>query len=321
MKIDIHAHFADREYLDGLVDVMGLSIHHGDEGQVLLRHEGTTVAWYRDTFLDQDERIRRMDAQGVDLRIISVSSPSIYEWPVAEQPAVARGLNERVARYCADRPDRFRGLAVLPLSDPDASIAELKHSSDELGLVGVAIGTHVSGKPLNHPDLEPVWSYIDAHRIPVVQHPMQPLGADHLDEFELPIRVGFVYETTTALTRMIYAGIFERYPNFPFIVPHTGGSLLMLLERLDNGYRLFPDCREHISRLPSEYARQLYYDTCSFYEPALMLAHQTMGAQRLLWGSDDPYIGADTTHVDNLPISDHDKQLILGGNAARLFGI
>lgn len=321
MKIDVHAHFADREYLDGLAKIMGLTTHHGDEAQVLLRKGGTTVAWYRDSFFDQAERIRTMDVQGVDVRIISVSSPSIYEWPVAEQPAVARGLNERVARYCAERPDRFRGLAVLPLSDPDASIAELKYAWDELGLIGVAIGTHVSGKPLNHIDLEPVWAFIDAHRIPVVQHPMQPLGADHLDEFELPIRVGFVYETTTALTRMIYAGIFERYPNFPFVVPHTGGSLLMLLERLDNGYRLFPDCRKHISRLPSEYARQLYYDTCSFYAPALMLAHQTMGPQRLLWGSDDPYIGADTAHVDNLPISHADKQLILGGNAARLFGI
>jgi aminocarboxymuconate-semialdehyde decarboxylase len=120
---------------------------------------------------------------------------------------------------------------------------------------------------------------------------------------------------------MIYGGIFERYPNFPFVVPHTGGALLTVLERLDNGYKLFPDCRKHISRLPSDYARRLFYDTCSFYGPALMMAHQILGPQQLMWGSDDPFISADTAHVDTLALSDADKTLILGKNAARVFTI
>ena len=321
MKIDVHAHIVDRAYLDELSSLMGLTGSMTPDGQTLLRKGGTTVAWYRESFFDQDLRVRQMDEAGVDIRLVSVSSPSIYEWSASEQPRIARRSNECLARYCAAYPSRFKGLAVLPLADADAAMEELRYALDELGMRGIAIGTHVGGRPLNHPDLERVWALIDSRRVPVVQHPMQPLGADHLDQFELPIRVGFVYETTTALSRMIYGGIFERYPNFPFVVPHTGGALLTLLERLDNGYRLFPDCRKNISKMPSEYAHGLFYDTCSFYGPALMMAHGILGPQQLLWGTDDPFIGADTSHVDKLDVSAWDKALILGGNAARIFGI
>jgi aminocarboxymuconate-semialdehyde decarboxylase len=205
------------------------------------------------------------------------------------------------------------------MGDVKASLDELKRAIDVLGLVGVAMGSNIAGAPLNHPDFEPLWGEINARKLPVVEHPMLPLGTEHMDEFELPIRVGFMYETTTALTRMIYAGIFERYADFPFIVAHTGGALLTLLERLDNGYRIFPDCRKNISRLPSEYARQLYYDTCCFFGPALMSARDIVGSQRLLWGSDDPFIGADLSHVESLAIPDEEKALILGDNAAKIF--
>jgi aminocarboxymuconate-semialdehyde decarboxylase len=121
--------------------------------------------------------------------------------------------------------------------------------------------------------------------------------------------------------RMIYAGIFERHPDFPFVLAHTGAALVMLMERLDNGYRLFPDCRRYIDKLPSEYARRLYYDTCAFGEAALMFAIGAVGVSQILFGTDDPFIGADTSHVTRLSISDADKAAILGGNAARVFGL
>ena len=321
MKIDVHAHIVDRTYLEALTGLMGLTTSQGGVGQTLLRHGRSTVAWFRDDFFDPGARIRQMDSQGVDLRILSLSSPGVTEWPAAEQAAIARRVNDAVASICRAHPDRFRGLASLPMGDPAASLAEMERALGLPGMVGLAVGSHVGGMPLNDPSLEPLWAAIDTGRVPVVEHPMTPLGAGHMDEFELPLRVGFVYETTTALARMIYGGVFERYPNFPFVVAHTGGALLTVLERLDNGYRLFPDCRQHISRLPSEYAKALYYDTCSFYAPTIMQAHAILGADRLLWGADDPFIGADTAHVDSLPLPAEERAQILGGNAARLFGI
>jgi aminocarboxymuconate-semialdehyde decarboxylase len=280
-----------------------------------------TVAWYREDFFDADKRVRQMDEKGIDMRILSVSSPSIYEWPVAQQPEMARRTNDAIALMCQAHPERFKGLAVLPLADTKAALDELDRAFEEPGMVGLAIGSNFGGKPMNHPDLEPIWERINSLRLPVVEHPMLPLGSEHMDEFELPIRVGFIYDTTTALTRMIYAGVFERYPDFPFIVAHTGGAILPLLERLDNGYRLFPDCRKHISKLPSEYAKRLYYDTCSFSGPTIRMALDILGPEQLLWGTDDPFIGAGTEYIDKLDLPEAQKSLILGGNAARIFGI
>lgn len=319
--IDSHAHILDREYLGELTRFMGLTASTTEAGQTLLRHGSATVAWHKELFFKLEHRIQEMDRQGVDMRILSLSSPSVYEWSADDQIRIARSVNDKTALACNEHPSRFRGLATLPLGDIAAAQSELDRCMDELGLVGVAIGSNFGGKPMNHPDLEPIWKAINRRRIPVVEHPMLPLGSDHMDEFELPLRVGFVYDTTTAVARMIYAGVFERYPDFPFIIAHTGGALLTLLERLDNGYRLFPDCRKYISKLPSEYARRLYYDTCSFYGPALEMARSIVGAEHLLWGADDPFIGADTEYVRNLSFSDAEKNLVLGGNAIRIFGL
>lgn len=317
--IDSHAHILDRAYLDSLTTELGMTATVSESGQTLLRTGNTTVAWYKDEFFDLEDRIRTMDRQGVDMRILSLSSPSVYEWAIDEQIRMARYINDQTAKACAQYPTRLQGLATLPLSDTKAALSELDRSLDELGLIGVAIGSNVGGKPLNHPDLEPVWAAINRRQIAVVEHPMLPLGSDHMDEFELPLRVGFVYDTTTAIARMIYGGVFERYPDFPFIIAHTGGALLSLLERLDNGYRIFSDCRKYISKLPSEYARNLYYDTCSFYGPALEMARQIVGAERLLWGADDPFIGAGTAHVTDMTIPEAEKAMILAGNAQRIF--
>jgi len=317
MKIDIHAHVVDRKYIDALEKDLSLSSETTPSGQTLLRRNGYTFMWHRESMFDIDARLRAMDQQGIDMRVLSLSTPNVYEWHGAKQVEMARYMNDVTAALVRAHPDRFAGLGSLPLDDVDASLAELGRITGELELCGVMIGSNIAGVPINHPKFEPVWAKIDAMRLPVFEHPMFPANTQQ-EEFEMPLRIGFVFDTTAAAARLIYAGIFERYPNFPYILAHTGGALLMVLERLDNGYRLFPDCRKHINRLPSEYATRLYYDSCSFFGPALKMAHELVGADHLLWGSDDPFIGADSAHVEKLPISEMDRNKILGGNAARL---
>src|SRR5712671_3677123 len=218
-------------------------------------------------------------------------------------------------------PGPLHRLRHLPLHDVAASLAEIDRATGELGMKGVAIGSNIGGPPLNDARFEPLWAKIDAMRLPVFEHPMFPKDTSEMGEFELPLRVGLIFDTTLVAARLIYAGIFERYPNFPYILAHTGGALIVLMERLDNGYRLFPDCRKFISKLPSEYGKRFYYDTCAFGESALMLAVGAVGASQILFGTDDPFIGADTQHVTRLPIGDADKAKILGGNAAGMVGL
>ena len=321
MKVDIHAHIVERRYVEELAEVMGLSASPGRPGQVLLRRDGLTYAWYRDEMFDVDHALRAMDDHGIDMRVLSLSAPNVYVWNRDRQIEVARRMNDATAAVCRAHPDRFAGFASLPLVDAEASLAELGRAVDELAMVGVMIGSNVDGRSLDDDFFEPIWPHINERRLPVFEHPMFWPHTAGMEAFELPLRVGFVFDTTLVATRLIYAGVFERYPDFRYILAHTGGSLPMLLERLDNGYRLFPDCSEHITKLPSAFAKNFYYDTCSFFAPALMMARELFGPDHLLWGTDDPFIAADSAHVEALPIPDDEKAAILGGNAGRLLGL
>jgi aminocarboxymuconate-semialdehyde decarboxylase len=155
----------------------------------------------------------------------------------------------------------------------------------------------------------------------VSEHPMLPTFSDHLPGYALPIRVGFPFDTTLCVTRMIYGGVFERHPKLSFIVAHTGSAFIGLLERLDHGFQLFHECREHITEPPSVFARRnLYYDTCAFSKGFIEMAVREIGIDRFLFGTDYPYIISDPSYIEALDLPHAQKALIFGDNAVRLFG-
>ncbi len=320
MQIDIHAHVVERDYLEALRVRAGLEIQRAGD-KTLLRKDGHTVAWSTESMFDPSQRLRDMDAIGVDIQVLSLSTPNVYAWSGEEQIRICRQSNDTTAAMVAARPDRFRWFASLPAEDAEASLDELDRLRGAPGLVGIILGSNIAGLPLNDDRFEALWARLDRESWPIFIHPMFPANNSGLEQFELPLRLGFPFDTTIAASRLIYGGVLERHERLTFILAHTGGTLLTLSERLDNGYRLFPECREFITRPPSTFLRRFYYDTASFFAPALMMAHAAVGADRLMLGTDYPFIGANTDHVLALDLPPDEKALILGGNAARLLKI
>ena len=209
----------------------------------------------------------------------------------------------RSPRATKRNPDRVRGFATLPLPDVEASLVELERIKDAPGVVGIGVGSNFDGVALDDRRLEPVWARIAELGLPVSEHPMLPTFAEHLPNYALPIRVGFPFDTTLCVTRMIYGGVFERHPKLSFIVAHTGSAFIGLLERLDHGFQLFHECREHITRPPSVFAREnLYYDTCAFSKSFIEMAVGEIGIDRFMFGTDYPYIISDPSYIEALDL-------------------
>lgn len=321
MKIDVHAHHTSRSYYDALESMPGVTVERRSKGVHFLNRNGSAWLPFEDHMFDPDHLLKDMDRKQIDRRILSLSTPSVYEFNCEQRIEVCRQQNDEIIARVAKNPDRLSAVITLPLPDIEASLIEFERVYKAPGIVGLALGSNLNGTALSDPILEPLWKRLDETRFPVIEHPMVPTFSDVMDEFALTVRVGFMYDTSLALARMIYAGVFERYPNFPFVVAHTGAAFCSLLERLDNGYRNYADCSKHISKLPSEFAKNFWFDSCSFFPPFIEMVTDIVGVDRMMFGTDYPFIDRNSEHVEELKFNADEKSKILGGNAKQLFGL
>ena len=320
MKIDIHCHQIEELFHDALKALPGVTVRVNPDRFSYLLKNGKTWLPFRPEMFDPDHLIREMDRKGIDMSIISMNTPSVYIFDKQRRIELARQLNDAIIARAKRNPDRVRGFATLPLPDVEASLLELERIDDAPGVVGVAIGSNLDGVALDDRSFEPLWAQLSDRDLPLFEHPMLPAFAEHLPGYALPIRVGFPFDTSLCVTRMIYGGVFERHPGLKFIVAHTGSAFLGLLERLDHGFQLFHECSEHITQPPSVFARKnLYYDTCVFSKAFIEMAVGEIGEDRFLFGTDYPFIISDPKYVEALDLPERQKQKILGGNARRLF--
>jgi aminocarboxymuconate-semialdehyde decarboxylase len=326
MRIDVHNHFLPPAYFE-FIRTCGRRIEVSTDaiGRTIFKSKGARIMGVTPEMARPEDRLRDMDRMGVDLQIISLTTPSVYFADPPDEVALARRVNDLFAALCQPHRDRFKWLATLPMKTPPAALTELDRAVQELGAVGVIVGANIDGRPLNHPDFEPIWARLDALRLPVLLHPMVPPGTEAMGEFGLVPMVGFMFDTTLAGARMTYAGIFERYPNLQMILPHLGGAIPYLLERLDNGHRAYAECRQRCPRLPSEYLRRCYYDTVSFHPPALRCALEAIGPDRILFGTDYPHVIGDIAKgistLEDLRLSAADQARIFSETARGLFRI
>jgi predicted TIM-barrel fold metal-dependent hydrolase len=264
-----------------------------------------------------------MDRAGIDVSVISVNIPTPDlvgpEW----SGEAAMLCNDEMATLCAAEPSRLVGLAVLPLPAVSAAIAELDRSLDQLGLRGVFMPSHIAGMPLDDPTLEPFYAYVAARGVPLVLHPSVPLWGSVLHDYAMIPMLGFMVETSIALLRLILGGVLERHPNLIVVHPHAGGVLPYLMGRIEEQTEVKRRGRDHITQPPGMTYRHVYLDLVSPDVAALRYAYAFSGPQRLLFGSDHPWVSMDAildrVRACGWPAGDLTQ--ILAGNAARIFRI
>lgn len=268
-------------------------------------------------------RLADMDRMGVDVQALSVSPYHMFFWAEGDLGARAFStINDDLASLVASNTKRFVGLGAVPMQDTGAAVAELKRCATELGFPGVEISTNIEGEELSSKRLAPFWEAAEELEMVVFIH---PTGFTHPDRFRDHYffnTIGHPLEETICAGRLIYGGVMERHPDLEVVFAHGGGYLPMYAGRFDHAYHAREDVRQGLPRPPSEYLARFYFDTMVFAPDQLGFLIDKYGADHVLLGTDYPYdMGEDDPRgligrVDGL--SDEDRALIEGGNAAHL---
>jgi aminocarboxymuconate-semialdehyde decarboxylase len=319
--IDFHVHYYTDTYVDAILSAESITTYRRQDGRLVAKWRSGVALTVVDPHPGPAERIEMMDRLGITTQVLSVPSPSAYFVDAEAGEHLARQTNEELAEICRDHPGRFESLAMLPLHDVGRAIDLLDWSLDALGMKGTMILSNVDGKPLDDPSLDPFWEAANDRELLVYIHPTVP-DAPHYDENALAIAVGFFTESTLAVARLAYSGVFERYPRIRWVFSHLGGTLPVILPRLDSYWKQFEDCRERAPRPPSEYARDLTFDTASKHRPAIQCAVDTFGSDRLVFGSDYPHVPGGTgpyvEAIEPFLKTPEDRTSILSGRAETL---
>lgn len=270
-----------------------------------------------------DERLADMDRLGVDVQAISPSPGQYYYWaPPEVGREAARLVNDGVAEAAAKHPDRLVGMGTVPLQDVDMAVSELRRCVNELGLRGVEIGSNVAGRELAEDAFRPFFAAAEELGVLVFLHPLGFTHGARLAEHYLDNIIGNPLESSIALSHLIFGGVLEAHSGLKLCVAHGGGYLPAYWGRMDHAFRAREDCRQHISREPSSYLRQVWLDTLVFDRAQLDSLVATYGIDRLCMGTDYPF---DMAEPDPLAFHDHlsesAKARILGLNAAELLGL
>jgi aminocarboxymuconate-semialdehyde decarboxylase len=267
-----------------------------------------------------DRRLADMDAKGVDLQVLSPLLHGVHMLDAKTGLDLCRLVNDDVAEVVQKRKGRFESFAVLPLQGIDESLMELERAVKDLNMRGVVFFSNVEGRFLDEEDFWPVYEKIAELDVPVFIHPTHPVNDKGMEDYGLVSTVGFLYDTTLTMLRIILSGLLERHPGLKFILPHLGSVIPYIEARIDKERAGPPSSKRRIQRPPSEYFKRVYVDTVSLHEPALKMANESLGSRRMLFGCDCPFwgLGEGLDSIRNLNLPDEDQKNIFHRNAEAL---
>jgi aminocarboxymuconate-semialdehyde decarboxylase len=293
--IDVHTHhvpraFPDMSALDTDARWPRLDLQDATRGNVMIAGRNFRTVDARSW--DVATRLRDMDAGGVAMQAVSVMPELLTYWaPPEPAAAFARALNRGIAAIVAEAPERFVGLGMVPLQDPERAARELEDCLALPGMVGVEVGSHVGSRPLGDPAHAPFFAAAERLGAAVLVHALHPLGDTML--VGPPILnnyVGFPLETGFSVASVISGGVLEQFPRLRLGFCHGGGALMAVLPRLTMGWRLDPAVQAILPRSPEEYARRLFFDTLVYDVRTLQYLLDLVGGEQLVVGSDYPFI-------------------------------
>jgi aminocarboxymuconate-semialdehyde decarboxylase len=322
--IDVHNHYYPPEFIAAIKKGPSkYTVEKDADGNPVLCSPGDknfVVPGHRDIAYREGV----IESAGVDMQVITLTAPGTTMEEPKQSAYLASLVNDALAKIKQERSKHFTSLATLPLNDPAASVKELDRAMS-MGFAGVMVYASVNGVALRDERYWPLWERANEYSAVVHIHPNFPPGVEAMQDFWLMPLVGFMFDTTLAAAALVFAGVPNRFPRIRWILGHLGGAIPYLAERLDRGFEAYAECRVNIDRLPSEYLREFFYDTVNFDPGALRLAVDFAGPSQLLAGSDYPHLISSMSKmkssIESMQISAAEKAMILGGNAARLYGI
>ena len=281
-----------------------------------------------EAFIEIDKRLAAMDAQAVDLEVLSIN-PFWYDRDRDLAAKIVKIQNEKLAELCASKPDRFAAFASLTLQAPELAVQELETAVKKQGLKGAAIGDAVAGAEFSDPKFHPVWAKAEELGVPLFIHPqgIPELSKRFAGNGWLLNTIGNPLGTTIALSHLIFEGTFDRFPGLKVIAAHGGGYLPSYADRSDHACLVGPKgCNPDVKlkKQPSEYLKQIYFDSLIFSSEAIRHLAAQVGASQLVLGSDYPYPWQ-LHPVDHIfaceSLSEDEKADVLGRTAAKLLNV
>ena len=328
-SIDIHAHTAPSKavHLEEGKQWHGFT-KHSESGRQFLLRDSVRYRLHPSYFHTTEERLAQMDTMGVDVHVLSTWSQLYnYDLPLEVGIATSVDCNDYVAELTKSWPQRFAGLATLPMQNIDAAIAELERAVVQLGMKGAMINDHVNGHNYDEPQFLPFWKAAEQLNAIIFFHQVEndTIINFRTDTYGLGNSIGNLADRTIAFASLVFGGVMDKCPDLKVCFAHGGGYTCFGAGRMDRGWQVRSEARVNITQPPSKYLNRFYYDCLTSSEVALRYVIDTVGADRVVLGSDWPYdVGFDSPveWINSLEsLTQGEKEAILWKNLESLLGI
>jgi len=338
MIIDFQAHIFPPSYLDEMKRLDGAVILEAPDpysGMSYFYDKKLKCRINTATFQGQniERRLEHMDRLGIDIHVLTIPAPGADRFEGDGASKIARIANDAIAAIARKHPKRFVGFFTLPTCNVKASLDELERSVNELGLKGFGCFANLNGQALDREELFPLYERLAKYKLPVYIHPTAPLATEATGIDIMPTLIfGWAFDSTVAMTRLVYGHVLERFPEINFVVADVGGVLAFFAQRAINIYNgRTEEIRQRygLKENPLDSFRRFYVDTADHPATTLRCVKDFFGAERMVLGTNYPYgpeegcllVKNSLKAIDGLELNATEKAKILGGNAARILGI